>query len=342
MANNKVGLSYYSVDTDRYMDIRIKRLKKDYGCRGLAVYDYILCEVYRVRGCFIEWDESTAFDVAEYLGLKESNVTEIVKYCGVVGLFDEELLSRGIITSVSIQRRYLEMCSRAKRKNIKIPEVCRIITEESGKTPEVCRKVKKSKVKDITTSISTGVENTGVVAEDILPDLVEDSNTRVREEKAETIDPAHKAEFNCSAAEFDNPALEAEIVDPAESAASHKTWKEDYETYLSELRKAYKTLLRDDAWISTQQRYNPNLNIPLTLEKACTTFWATEAGWQHKKRQRIKTIDWRRTLTNSISQPQNKVYNDNRTRATASFCGGVSDDFKRSILETLLGSGSAT
>lgn len=155
MANNKTGLSYYSVDTDRYMDIRIKRLKKDHGCRGLAVYDYLLCEVYRVRGCFAAWDESTAFDVAEYLGLKESNVSEIVKYCGAVGLFDKELLSRGIITSASIQRRYLEMCSRARRKEIKIPEECRIITEECLKIteespipPQVCDKVKKSK--DIT------------------------------------------------------------------------------------------------------------------------------------------------------------------------------------------------
>lgn len=148
MANNKTGLSYYSVDTDRYMDIRIKRLKKDHGCRGLAVYDYLLCEVYRVRGCFAAWDESTAFDVAEYLGLKESNVSEIVKYCGAVGLFDKELLSRGIITSASIQRRYLEMCSRARRKEIKIPEECRILTEESPIPPQFCDKVKKSK--DIT------------------------------------------------------------------------------------------------------------------------------------------------------------------------------------------------
>lgn len=158
MANNKTGLSYYSVDTDRYMDIRIKRLKKDYGCRGLAVYDYLLCEVYRVRGCFAVWDESTAFDVAEYLGLKESNVCEIVRYCGVVGLFDKELLSRGIITSASIQRRYLDICNRSRRKEAKIPEKCRIITEEWGKiteespiTTQVCDKVKKSKV-NISTS----------------------------------------------------------------------------------------------------------------------------------------------------------------------------------------------
>nr|DAY92372.1 MAG TPA: protein of unknown function (DUF4373) [Caudoviricetes sp.] len=173
MANNKTGLSYYNVDTDRYQDMRIKRLKKDMGCRGVAVYDYILCEIYRVKGCFIEWDESTAFDVSEYFGLKESNVNEIVKYCGYVGLFDKELLSRGIITSSAIQRRYLEMCDRAKRKTIKIPEVCRIIPEESPKIPEVCDKVKKSKVnisspnvEDIPSkSPETGDELTGIPEE---------------------------------------------------------------------------------------------------------------------------------------------------------------------------------
>ena len=159
MANNKTGLNYYGVDTDRYMDLRVRRLVKDHGCRGLAVYDYLLCEVYRVQGCFAAWDESTAFNVAEYFGLKESNVLEIVKYCGVVGLFDKELLSRGIITSASIQRRYLEMCSRAKRRIINIPEFCRIIPEQSDIIPEqsqiipeVCGKRKKERNISTTTT----------------------------------------------------------------------------------------------------------------------------------------------------------------------------------------------
>lgn len=97
MANIRVGLSYYSVDTDRYLDIRIRRLVKAFGCDGIAVYDYLLCNIYRVKGCFAAWDESTAFNVAEYLRLKESVVLEIVRYCGGVGLFNKELLSRGII-----------------------------------------------------------------------------------------------------------------------------------------------------------------------------------------------------------------------------------------------------
>ena len=161
MANNKIGLNYYNVDTDRYQDIKIKRLKKDFGCSGIAVYDYILCEIYRVKGCFTVWDENRAFDVAEYFGIKESLVSEIVNACGIVGLFDRGLLTRvQILTSLPIQKRYLDFCTKAKRANCEIPkniiiqeeshitpEVCDITPEESHITPEVCREVKRSEVK---------------------------------------------------------------------------------------------------------------------------------------------------------------------------------------------------
>ena len=149
----KQGLSYYNVDTDRYADRKIKRLKHAFGCKGIAVYDYLLCEVYRDRGCVLAWDEDTAFDVADYFGLKVDAVKEIVTYCGVVGLFDAELLSRGMITSAAIQKRYLDMSNRARRVNIAIPEECRLftaetqkITEETQKITEDFHKVNNSKV----------------------------------------------------------------------------------------------------------------------------------------------------------------------------------------------------
>lgn len=157
MANQKAGLNYFTIDTDRYQDMRIKRLKKNLGGQGVAVYDYILCEVYRVRGYYYEWNEDTAFDIAEYWGIKETLVQEIVKYCGSVGLFSKELLSRGIITSASIQRRYLDMCARAKRKAVEIPEKYKIVPEECAKITEECAiipeecpqsKVKESIVKE--------------------------------------------------------------------------------------------------------------------------------------------------------------------------------------------------
>ena len=46
---SKNGFSYYKAETDRFQDIKIKRLKKKYGCDGYAVYQYALNEIYRVE-----------------------------------------------------------------------------------------------------------------------------------------------------------------------------------------------------------------------------------------------------------------------------------------------------
>lgn len=164
MANVKKGFQYFSIETDRYQDMKIKRLKKALGPNGVAVYDYILCEIYRVEGSFLVWDESTVFDVADYWGLNESTVKEIVNYCCSVGLFSKALLVReSVLTSESIQKRYLRWSGIAKRVGYSIPDRIRILPEESIKLQEESAnipeespdtsgslpqsKVKKSKVK---------------------------------------------------------------------------------------------------------------------------------------------------------------------------------------------------
>lgn len=121
-AYTKTGFSFYAIDTDRYQDRKIKRLKKDFGCTGIAVYDYLLCEVYRDKGCYMEFDTNILFDVAEYFDIEEKEVADVVKHCGDIGLFSKTLLEKGIITSASIQRRYMEMCSKSRRKSFAIPE----------------------------------------------------------------------------------------------------------------------------------------------------------------------------------------------------------------------------
>lgn len=143
----KISFDYYSIDTNRYQDIKIKRLKKELGCAGVAVYDYILCEIYRVKGCFLEWDNNTAFDVAEYFGLKENLICEIVNYCCKVGLFDKGMLAReNVITSHSIQSRFLKWSDLAKRKDVKIPEKYIAIPEQTLKITEYFDKEEKRKV----------------------------------------------------------------------------------------------------------------------------------------------------------------------------------------------------
>ena len=157
----KKGLSFYSADTDRFQDIRIKRLKKDKGSDGFAIYEYILTEIYRVEGCFLVWDENTSFDVSDYWKLEEIKVEEIVQYCADVGLFDKNLYyNTHILTSKAIQSRYLSMCLKARRKEISIPNEITLIKKEIKKMSEDSPKMYEDLFK--TTSISNKVKKSKV------------------------------------------------------------------------------------------------------------------------------------------------------------------------------------
>lgn len=84
------------------------------------------------------------------------------------------------------------------------------------------------------------------------------------------------------------------------------TWRTSYDVYKNDLREAYQNLISNQEWIEQQQRYDPNLDIELSLEKACVQFWALEAGWKHKKKSKSVNIDWKSTLASAIDL--NKVY----------------------------------
>ena len=86
----------------------------------------------------------------------------------------------------------------------------------------------------------------------------------------------------------------------------HKAWKDDFETYKSGLMETYNSLIIDSTFIIEQEKFHPGVDISLSLEKAVTNFWGTEAGWKHKKKSRSKELNWRSTLTNAIDL--NKVY----------------------------------
>lgn len=123
----KTGLSYYQAETDRFQDIKVKRLKKRYGCEGYAVYQYIQNEIYRVEGCYIRFTDDQLFDVSEYWGIEEQRVEKIIEYCTEVELFDTITWhTNHVLTSVDIQQRYLEICRRAKKK-IVLPEGIRLV-----------------------------------------------------------------------------------------------------------------------------------------------------------------------------------------------------------------------
>ena len=123
----KQGLSYYQAETDRFQDIKIKRLKKKYGCEGYAVYTYIENEIYRNNGCFIRATDDIIFDIAEYWAIDEEQVETIINFCTDIDIFDSiTWKSRQVLTSEHIQQKYVSVCKHA-HKAIILPEEIRLI-----------------------------------------------------------------------------------------------------------------------------------------------------------------------------------------------------------------------
>lgn len=112
------GLNYFGFDCDFFTrDDKILDLKHEYGPIGLSVYISILCKVY-ANGYYLKRDlDKLASDIVEIIGsrfIKKSLTLQVIQYCGHIGLFDDALLRQSVITSVSIQKRYLAAKSRSK------------------------------------------------------------------------------------------------------------------------------------------------------------------------------------------------------------------------------------
>lgn len=114
--------------------------------------------------------------------------------------------------------------------------------------------------------------------------------------------------------------------------AQEVTWRDSFDVYLQDCRDAWKRWTNDRDWMDERKRFNPGVDIRLTLEKACKEFWATEDGWLHKKKGRSKTINWKRIFEFAISQKQNRVYETKagNNRGT----GGLTDE-ERAMFERI-------
>lgn len=97
-------------------------------------------------------------------------------------------------------------------------------------------------------------------------------------------------------------------VPPCEDFAAAKSWRDDFEVYKSELKDAFDKIISDESFIEDRQKYHPNVDILLSLQKAYEDYWSTEAGWKKKKASKTKEIDWKSTFRKALDQPQNRVY----------------------------------
>ena len=116
-----------------------------------------------------------------------------------------------------------------------------------------------------------------------------------------------KAGYNCTTNVVQ--PVSVSVSNSISDSSSLNSWKEDINIYYSLVDKAFEDIVTNEDEMNKLQRYNPNLNIKLSLEKAMYVFWKTEAGWKNKKKSRAKEIDMKSTLIKSLDI--NRVFKEN-------------------------------
>ena len=110
----KTGLDYYPHDTDCSTDLRLRYIEAVHGLIGYAVYHKILEQIYS-DGYFITADKRWMILFSGDNKMEFERLKLIIDDCINEGLFSQDIFKKyGILTSLSIQKRYVKACDRRK------------------------------------------------------------------------------------------------------------------------------------------------------------------------------------------------------------------------------------
>ena len=108
----KEGLAYFSLDVDFFSDRKVKILKGRFGADGITYYLYLLCEIYKGHGYYLEVDEDFDYITSSELGMSHAKIGQMRKFLLERSLFDNKRFgnklfqSDTILTFTSILRRF--------------------------------------------------------------------------------------------------------------------------------------------------------------------------------------------------------------------------------------------
>lgn len=130
----KQGLEYFPMDVDADTDEALEYVIAKRGFIAFGVYVRLLMGIYK-DGYYTEWNERKLFVYAKRMMMDTETLSAIISDFVTAGLFSHEMLAKGILTSASIQKRYL--AATEKRKTASIAEEYDLVSAvvNSEKTP---------------------------------------------------------------------------------------------------------------------------------------------------------------------------------------------------------------
>lgn len=161
-APNKPGLTYFPKMLDFYEDDKIFDLLDRFGPLGVTIYDCILCIVYK-NGYYAEIPmDKLSRMIIKMIGNKwvknQKAVVQVVHFCSEIGLLDDDLMTKNIITSVGIQRRYYEIAVKRMKRQLYSKEYW-LLGEKETEKPFLSAALKRISSEEIQNT-SEEIQNT--------------------------------------------------------------------------------------------------------------------------------------------------------------------------------------
>lgn len=118
----KQGIEFAGWSVDIFDgDTKIDKLLDAQGWIGFSIYFYLCQMAYKFDGYFYRWGYDDSPTTARRMGggIRSGTVSETVKFCLQIGLFDQRLFDEwNILTSKGIQRRFLAAIQGRRVKSV--------------------------------------------------------------------------------------------------------------------------------------------------------------------------------------------------------------------------------
>lgn len=91
---SKYRVDFFALDSDFLRDVKIKRLRRQYGCNGVVIYLAIICKMYETNGYYAAIDDNFVYDIADDVNGKYAPNEDVVR--AVI----EDCISQGLLSRV--------------------------------------------------------------------------------------------------------------------------------------------------------------------------------------------------------------------------------------------------
>lgn len=130
----KSSIDYFPIDCNIFLSDDIADLMERYGPKGFTIYVAMKCVVYQ-NGYYVEMSvEQLARAIIRHIGNRHVTrqfVCEVIGFMSELGLLDDDLLHRNVVTSKEIQIHY-EFVTRKYRRKPNIDKYWLLDDEESN------------------------------------------------------------------------------------------------------------------------------------------------------------------------------------------------------------------